>query len=95
MTVLLIGKGRAIMGPPTLCTVTPAVHCHPALGIPLEALGLDRRGISVSSASLSVETELQAREVLWWKDPEIHAGAKFSSLFLSCMFPVGAEFTLA
>lgn len=34
----------------------PAVHCHPALGTAGEALKLGKRDISVSLASVSVET---------------------------------------
>lgn len=93
-TLLLTGKREGIKAPNS-CSGMPAVHCHPALGTAGEALKLGKRDISVSLAlCLQKHTEPQTREGAMVEGPRNSCWCQLF-LFLPCMFPVGAEFTLA
>lgn len=75
----------------------PAVHCHPALQTAGDAFGLGKRDISVSSASLSVETYriTDKRRCYGRRTQKFMLVPSFLPLFLLRMFPVGAAFSLA
>lgn len=93
MTVLLIGKGEASR-PPTLlyrnaCRSLPASSWDAG-----DTLGPGRRQSQILQLlSLWKHLELLAREDAVVEDPEIHAGAKFSSLVSTMHVSPGAKFT--
>lgn len=78
MTVLLTGKGRDIKAP----TLLSSNACCPLPPSPWDCSRSSWTGQKrcLCLPSFSFSHSYRQETMLWWKDPDIHAGATFSSL---------------